>query len=259
MIYNSPTSLTVVITNPGSGYTAAPTLLFSGGGGTVTTSSTSLASNSFTGGVLLGATNVVVVSDSSALGTGTIGFNGTNALSQLVANNTVAFSNPYIVSGGFMTVGGTSSAANVTFSGPGTLTANAILIDNNLGTVTLSGNLGDGGGPRSLTVVGPGAIAFTGANNTFAGGFTLASHVVGNSTPTQNSVNVTVLTTTVGLYVGMPVSGGIIPAGATIGIDRVGNRDNDYSSQLRTWASAAATLNIRRCDRHVDGHATTTR
>ena len=114
------------------------------GAGTVFLTNPS-ANNNFTGGTLLAGTATVVVSDASALGSGTIGFNGTSAVSQLVVNTAITFTNPYVVIGGFMTIVGTTSTANVTFSGPGTLAASTTLTDNDLGTLTLSGNLGEAG------------------------------------------------------------------------------------------------------------------
>ena len=142
-----------------------------GGTGTVFLTNSTATANSFSGGVLLAGTATVVVSDANALGSGTIGFAGTTAVSQLVANAPINFPNPYVVNGGVMAIGGTSSLNNVTFSGVGTLTASATLTDNDLGTLTLSGSLGEAGGGRSLTINGPGTLALTpigGAINTYS-------------------------------------------------------------------------------------------
>ncbi len=91
-----------------------------------------------------------------------------------MASNPITFTNSYIINGATV-LSGTSSADNLIFSGNGLLTNAATLTDNNLGTVTFSGNLGEDGAARALTLSGPGVLALTptlGAN-TYSGGTTI--------------------------------------------------------------------------------------
>ena len=182
--FNGATTLlgydTLTLTNTGgmyfNGQVSGSGQLVTAGAGTVFLTNTN-ASNSFSGGVSLGGTATVVVSDANALGSGTIGFNGAT----LVPSNPITFTNPYLLNAN-TTLSGTSSANNLTFSGAGTLTASVTLIDNNTGTVTFSGNLGEEGGARALTIEGPGTLALTPTSgaNTYSGGTTIASTAAGN-------------------------------------------------------------------------------
>ena len=85
------------------------------------------------------------------------------------------FNQTLVLNGGFMTVSGTSSANNITFTGAATMTAAVTLTDNDLGTTTFLGNIGEAGGARALTLNGPGTLALTPTSgaNTYSGGTTV--------------------------------------------------------------------------------------
>ncbi len=165
---------TLTLTNTGGNYfngqVSGSGELIATGAGTLFLTNTN-ANNNYTGGTSLTA-GTVVVSDANALGTGTIGFSGAT----LVASNPITFTNSYIINGATV-LSGTSSANNLTFSGNGLLTAAVTLTDNNLGTVTFSGNLGDDQAATRALTSGAGTLALTptlGAN-TYSGGTTIKS------------------------------------------------------------------------------------
>src|SRR5262249_6730005 len=107
----------------------------------LTNANSSTAPNNYTGGTLLAGSATtfnVVINDSSAFGannnSNSLGFQASGAT--LVATAPVILNQSLVFNGGTVTLSGTSSAANMTFTGNGLLTANMLITDANLGVVT---------------------------------------------------------------------------------------------------------------------------
>ena len=153
--------------------------------------------NSFTGGVMIGATTVVV-GDSSALGTSAspLAFNGATATLVAAGSSPLVFNQQvYVTATNTLTLAATSSSSSVTFGGNINLVAALTLVDNIVGATagaantTISGNIVDVGAAKALTFEGPGTLALTGTN-TFAAGFTLGSLTAGNNGAAIGTVNI---------------------------------------------------------------------
>ena len=137
----------MVITNPGSGYTSAPTLTFSGGGGTVTASSATLqacASGVATASVTTasGYASAPSVTFSAPTGpggitaTGTVTFNSPTSLTVVITNPGSGYTSAPTLT--FTGGGGTVSASSTTLQG--FLVGNLVSIGTTTGQVTFSGS-----------------------------------------------------------------------------------------------------------------------
>ncbi len=171
------------ITDVGSG--SPGTLVLNGAGTVFLTNSNSTNSggggsnlNNYLGGTVVDMTGTVVVNDSTAFGTNTSSQTLAITAGTIVAAASLSLQQTLVLNGA-VTLSATSSAYGITFSGNGALTASTTITDNDLSTVLFSGNLSELGGPRLLTIEGPGTLSLTGTN-TYTGGTTLNSTGAGN-------------------------------------------------------------------------------
>jgi autotransporter-associated beta strand protein len=105
--------------------------------------------------------------NNTALGTGTLAFNGGTLLA---SGGPVTLGNAVTLSGSATVAG----ANDLTLSGSVTLTGNRTLTINNTGTTTLSGGVGQSGGSWSFTKAGAGLLVVT-ATGSYGGGTTLSA------------------------------------------------------------------------------------
>ncbi len=206
------------------------------------------ANNNYLGGTVLnGAT--VVVGDSNAFGTN--GSAETLAITSgtIVAAATVNFQQTLVLNGNF-TLSATSSAYGITFSGNGALTASTTITDNDLNTVTLSGNLTELGGAFVLTMNGPGVLSLTG-NNTYTGGTTLnatSSNAYGTlSYGNSNALGLGTITLTTGVLNSAVPNGSltsVTSADATVGGSGYSQAPTVSINGGGSSATASATLAV---------------
>jgi autotransporter-associated beta strand protein len=119
------------------------------------------AANSYTGGTVLSA-GTLVAGNASALGTGTLNFNG----GALQANAPLVLANPYSLTADSVING----SNDLTLSGPGTFGSFNLLVNNSAGTVTLS-NSNNGTGSITLD----GSILVLSGVNGYTGGTTVTA------------------------------------------------------------------------------------
>jgi autotransporter-associated beta strand protein len=140
------------------------------GGGILTLS----GANTYSGGTTLNSGTLQLGSSSTGsitsgpVGTGTLTLNAGTLSSDSTTARSIA--NP-ITFGGDVTFGTSTNFGALTLSGAGTLTDNRTLTF--IADVTYSGNIGESGGPRSLTKAGTGTLILSGIN-TYSGGTTLS-------------------------------------------------------------------------------------
>ena len=149
-------------------------------------------SNSFSGGLTV-TDGTVVVSNNSALGSGTLTLGFASDVAALLAGSAVTVSSPIVVasgSGGSSTLGATIASGTAQFSGNVNLESYLLLNAAAGGTVRLSGSISGSGG---LTTTGPGVLVLSGSNN-FTGLTTVSAGKLILTTPhaLENGADVTV-------------------------------------------------------------------
>ena len=139
------------------------------GSGTLTLGSTA---NAYLGGFTLNQGTVSLTAN-NVFGTGTLTVNG--GTMQPSASTGRNCTNEVTLGGNYTTAGN----ANLTWSGPITLAGDrAITVNNTGGAHVMSGSVGESGGARSITKLGPGILQLTGSANTYSGNTTVSNGAV---------------------------------------------------------------------------------
>jgi autotransporter-associated beta strand protein len=139
--------------------------------------------NTYGGGTTLSAgtlriNNGGTSATNSALGTGTFAINGGTITNTSGSDVTMATNNAQTWGGDFIFAGGSGTKNLNLGTGPVTLTGSrSINVSGTTSTLTVGGNIGDGGNGFSLTKSGPGVgtLILAGATNTYSGGTFLSS------------------------------------------------------------------------------------
>ncbi len=128
------------------------------GSGTLTLGSTT---NAYAGGFTLNE-GVVSLTQNNAFGTGTLTMNGGTMQPSAAANRNCT--NAVTIAGNYTADGNANLTwnGNVALTGDRTITVN---IPATAGAHVLNGNVGETGGPRSITKVGPGILQLNGTNS----------------------------------------------------------------------------------------------
>ncbi len=169
--------------------------------------------NGYTGVTTL-TSGTLIVGNNSALGTGTLDFDG----GTIQPSGDLTLSNPFTVTN-TSTVGGSN---NLTFSGLGNLNAGTSLSINPAGTVTLSGGISGAGG---LAMLGTGVLMLAG-NNTFTGATMVAAGtMLVNGTEASSDVTVSGGATLggAGTVGSLTAAGAVSPGGPGPGLLQSGN------------------------------------
>jgi autotransporter-associated beta strand protein len=192
---------TLMLAGPIANGTTANSIIKAGNGALATASTTAGGASTFTGGVTLNAGTLNINAAGLAGTSGPLGNGGTLTINGGAIDNGSTSAkillnvNPITVAADFAFGG----SQNLTLPGAVTLTGNRSLTANASGILTLTGAIGDGGNGYSLTKLGTGALALSGAN-TFTGGVTLgagtlninAAGVAGTSGPLGNGGRLTI-------------------------------------------------------------------
>lgn len=141
------------------------------GTGTLTLGSTASA---YSGGFTLNE-GVVSLTQNNAFGTGTLTLNGGTIQPSASANRN--FTNNITIGGNYTADGNANVTANgnVTLTGDRTINVN---IAASAGAHVLNGNVGESGGTRSITKVGPGILQLNGSANSYSGSTTVSNGAV---------------------------------------------------------------------------------
>ncbi len=155
--------------------TASNTQSIGGGGGVIKNLAGNLiftAQNTYSGGTTLTA-GILTLGNNGSLGTGTLGMGGGSLQSNTTLNN---ITNAYTL----ITPSSMIGSNSFTMSGDGALGANALTVNNSVGTITLSGIISGLGG--SIIKTGTGSLILNNAN-IYTGGTTLTEGalIVGNT------------------------------------------------------------------------------
>ena len=141
------------------------------GSGTLTLGSTA---NAYAGGFALNEGTVSLTANNT-FGTGTLTLNGGTIQPSATANRN--FTNNITIGGNYTADGSANVTANgnVTLTGDRTITVNIAAA---AGAHVLNGNVGESGGTRSITKVGPGVLQLNGAANSYSGNTIVSNGVV---------------------------------------------------------------------------------
>ena len=145
------------------------------------------------GGLLLGS--------DCALGSATLAINASSVpYLRTEKCNDATIDNPVILSGNFQTL----LNSTLTLSGTVTLAANITVEPQTHQPLVLSGTVAEWGGPRSLTVDGPGVVSLTG-NNTYTGGTNVSDGILifGNNAAIPPATTSSLLKATGDGYIGI--------------------------------------------------------